>query len=1129
MLRVLNFKTEYMGEAMGIDTARPRFFWQLDSDMQGCRQTAYELFINGESLGRVESDNTLGIYYDGAPLLPETRYTIRVKVWDNKGEEAESVSFFETGLGTCGLDLKPWEGAKFIGGEDEDLVYYPHYLPVFKGSYELKLEEGSDKAGFVLGANDERLMSENLNILGVKAGKDESYIYIETDISGLKEGKSALLNIYRAGYTKEDKADTPFKSIEVPFITKENANDLHKVSFFAVCGMFDFWFDGEDDDHRLTRPDPNDPRPAFLAKAGVNLNPMGEGCDYISFPCVCDTGVKVPAGNRATLKNITIKNYREPGNTLYKEDEVTADGGSEGFFEVRDNSRNAIPILRKAFNVEEDFASARLYITARGIYEVELNGKRVGDDMFNPGATQYNKTMFYQTYDITGLLKEGENEFITTLGEGWWSGALSFTADKWNYFGDRSSLLAKIVIIHKDGRREVIVTDESWDFSSQGPIKCGSFFQGQITDLREKEILCKKAVEVPLDEHTAYIGKKTVFGPFGPSLDDMGYEDFKLTGQVGPTVKISERLTAVAMTEPRPGVYVYDMGQNLAGIPSISLKGRDGQKVRLRFAEVLYPDLPAYKGNEGMVMLENIRAAYAQDIFFLKEGANILEPHFTFHGYRYVEITGIDEPLPLAAVKGIAISSVPTLSAGYVTSNPEVNKLWENISWSLRDNYISIPTDCPQRNERMGWSGDLSVFSRSAVHMADSSGFLRRHMMAMRDTQDPSGRFADIAPIGGGFGGILWGSAGITAAYESYLQYKDTDMLSEHYNAMKRYVDYLDTRRDPGTGIINEGPLGDWLAPEYVLNETALLFTAYYAYDLRILSKMAESLGLSEDSEELWKRYEKEKELFNRVYVDETTHRTVFSSEEAMMGSRQALMMAPTKLPLPGKLENGKYLMDTQTSYAVPLALGIFADEYVQDAGNYLEEAVKRVNHDNDGTPTPPYSLMTGFIGTAWIAEALTLAGKNDTVYRLVQNGEYPSWICSVRQGATTIWERVNSYTKENGFGNNNSMNSFNHYSYGAVAAWMIRGSLGIKRLEDAPGFSEFVLCPVPDPTGLMKSAKGYLDTVSGRIESSWEITDDAIIYRFKIPANTGAIFFHAGKNEVEHLTSGEYVFKDNK
>ena len=172
---------------------------------------------------------------------------------------------------------------------------------------------------------------------------------------------------------------------------------------------------------------------------------------------------------------------------------------------------------------------------------------------------------------------------------------------------------------------------------------------------------------------------------------------------------------------------------------------------------------------------------------------------------------------------------------------------------------------------------------------------------------------------------------------------------------------------------------------------------------------------------------------------------------------------------------------------------------------------------------------MTGFIGTAWIAEALTLAGKNDTVYRLVQNGEYPSWIYSVRQGATTIWERVNSYTKENGFGNNNSMNSFNHYSYGAVAAWMIRGSLGIKRLEDAPGFSEFVLCPVPDPTGLMKSAKGYLDTVSGRIESSWEITEDAIIYRFKIPANTGAIFFHAGKNEVEHLTSGEYVFKDNK
>ncbi|MBQ0001883.1 MAG: family 78 glycoside hydrolase catalytic domain, partial [Clostridiales bacterium] len=552
-----------------------------------------------------------------------------------------------------------------------------------------------------------------------------------------------------------------------------------------------------------------------------------------------------------------------------------------------------------------------------------------------------------------------------------------------------------------------------------------------------------------------------------------------------------------------------------------------GQKVIFRFAEMLYPDSPEYENLKGMLMIENLRAAIVTDQFLLRDGEQVLEPHFTFHGYRYIEISGLDEALPLADVKGIALSSVPVLAADYKTSNPEVNKLWENVTWSLRDNFISIPTDCPQRNERMGWSGDFSVFSRSAVYMADSASFIRRHMMAVRDTQTDAGRFPDIAPVGNGFGGVLWGSVGLTAAWESFLQYNDEDMLRAEYPAMVRYMDYLDTRVNAETGLIDEGPLGDWLGPEYSLNEPAFLWMAYHAYDLSIVSKAAEILGYMEDAKKFAEKYEAKKQEFCQIFIDPDTHRTVFSSEQAMMANRHAPMMAPTALSVPKKLAGGKYLMDTQTSYAVPLALGILDGAYKEDAARCLAEAVERENYDNDNVKRPAYSLMTGFIGTAWIAPALSMNDKVTHAYRLLQNGEYPSWIYPVRQGATTIWERLNSYTLENGFGGNNGMNSFNHYSFGAVAAWMCMHSLGIMREEAHPGLNEFTLCPETDPTGQMTSAEGFVETVNGKVVSSWKKTDTGYEYHFEIPANTTANLVLPGIRKT--LGSGIYEIREGE
>ncbi len=1163
MFFVEHLKTEYTDHLLGTDCVKPRFFWQLTSDVRGCRQSAYQILVErldafgnpAETVwesGRVEAADGIGIPYEGKALIPETEYRFRVTVWNEAGEQAEASSIFETGL----MDEKgekAWDGAVWIGGAKEDMTWFPHYLSVFKASYDLQIPEGSAKAGFVFGANDSRLQNRYLNLYDIECSKDESYIYVETDLSGLyaeetgaeeanaagASGK-AMLHVYRVGYHPDDRADVPLKSMEIEGLTRENCHQTHTYHLWAEYGIFDFFLDGTATENQLNKIDPNDPRPPRFRSAGVNLNPVGVGNNFISFPLVCDLGVKVPAGQKAALSHVTVRNFRTPCTALYEETEaaVMCDGGAEGYFAVKDTSKNGVPMLRTEFEAEKEVQKARLYITARGVYEAYLNGERIGDDWFNPGLTQYNKTHMYQTYDVTRQVKKGANAFGVMLGEGWWSGSISFTGSNWNFFGDRSSFLAKLVVIYTDGSSRTVTTEpEHWKLTTDGPIRFSGFFQGEVCDTTKDALIegwtepgfddsaWKQAAEVTLSPDNAYMGTKVRHTPFGDDVEKVEYGEWKLIGQVGPCVKTSTVLTARSVSEVRPGVFLYDMGQNLAGVPRIRIAdGKPGQRVTLRFGEITYPDMEEYKGHEGMLMLENIRGALAQDQVILKGGEQVIEPKFTFHGYQYIEITGIEQALPLEAVEGVAISSVPELSASYRCSNEEVNQLWSNVSWSLRDNYISIPTDCPQRNERMGWSGDLSVFSRTAVYMADSAGFLQRHMIALRDTQAENGRFADIAPLGGGFGGVLWGSVGITVPWEAYLQYRDLDMLQAQYPAMKQYLAFLDTRIDPETGILNEGPLGDWLGPEYSNNEPAFLWSVYHAYDLWVMAQTAQVLGYPEDEAYYREKYNERKAFFNKTYVDPQTHRTTFSSEAAMLGNRVAPMMAPAASPNPKQLPSGRYQMDTQTSYAVPLALGIFAEEVVEDAVRYLTEACARENIDNDGVTRPPYSLMTGFIGTAWISQALSAYGKDAESYRLLQAGDYPSWIYSIRQGATTIWERLNSYTKDNGFGGNNSMNSFNHYSFGAVASWMCMYSLGIKREETAPGFTHFTMCPTPDPDGTMTWAEGFCDTVSGRVESRWEKCEEGYRYQMTIPAGTTASLRLPAKAESVVLEGGQPI-----
>ena len=1060
---------EYKDGMVFLDNPVPRFGWELEGKKRGLLQTAWQIVVQETEFGKIVwnsgkklSDQNVHIKYDGEKLQPETTYQWQLTVWNQENECSSKIGLFETAL--VSGDDSCFGNAKWIGSNE--LPLYADYLAVYKVKARLQIKEGSERAGFMIGGDDSRLMDRNKNLYGLENKAGESFVSFILDISGLVKKQAenssaaeagASILVYRVGYAPDDSKNTPFARIPVPnsLLNSENCYLPHDICVECIYGECDIFLDGHDWEHQLVRPESEDA--PFWAPYRLNLNPLGRGGDYICFPTVNKIGISLEEGQEADFKSIEIRNYRKPSNVLYAG--------------VPDQPNKLIPIshggncmLRHEFTVDKKVKRARIYATARGIYELYLNGSRVGNAYFAPGLSQYNKSHYYQAYDVTDFLREGKNAIGGILAEGWWSGAISYTGTNWNFWGDRTSLILKCVITYEDDSTRTVVTNPgNWKYSDQGPIKFAGFFQGEVRDTRldgvlENFSICgyddskwKWAEEiVPNDKNCFVDAKEMEWNPV-----------FRLQPDDGVTVV--QNLTAVSVTSPRSNVWIYDMGQNIAGIPEITVEGTAGQELVLRYAEVLYPDLDAYKENAGMIMMENIRGAMAADRFILKGGVQTISPAFTYHGYRYVEVTGIERPLPCEAVKGLCLSSAHRMEAEFECSDARINRLYKNIEWSLRDNFVSVPTDCPQRNERMGWSGDLSVFSRTAVAMTMNEPFLKRHMQAMRDTQSLQGRFADIAPVGGGFGGVLWGSAGITVPWEMYMQYGDLQILQEHYDAMSDYMDFLGQTRDEN-GIVKDGPLGDWLGPEYSRNTPEYLWQVYYLYDLSIMEKTAALLKKTKDCEKWTKLFEQGRAAWKRLYLDSDT----------------------------GKTQN----MDTQTSYAVPLALEVTDSEITEKMAEHLDVCCKRETLDDEGNLHPAYSLMTGFIGTAWISQALSNAGYHETAWRMLKQEDYPSWLYPVKQGATTIWERLNSYTVERGFGGNNSMNSFNHYSFGAVGAWILGYAGGIRRSNAGM----FEVCPVPDPDGDVTWAKVQLHTVQGTFKVSWNRKENGFCYYIHIP-----------------------------
>lgn len=1086
---IVGLQTEYLTRPLGLDAASPRFSWRMESEEPGKEQVAYRITVGTKAgdndlwdSGTVQRACSHGAAYEGSPLAPCTQYRWRVTVTDEKGETVSADSVFETGFLDSGMSA--WDGARWIGAEINNLA--ADVKGVFRVESTFAVRQGT-AAGIVFGSGDSRLLKPHQNTYLISG---ENYIAYVIDTEKIP----AKLKIFRVGYAPEDRADRPFFEREIcdlakpedTVITAENKNEPHMLRVEVLGNCAKAYLDGKLIDE-VEKALPY--APETVLHQGRQLNPLGDN-DVMTFPRLCSVGFYVPQGGEAVYQNLTVRELRVPQAVVFDERADKENSTFAGCAGVRptqegflvsggivtaDPSHSATPALRRDIRLKKDVsvAKARLYVTARGIYECYVEGRRVGEDWFQPGASQYDRHLYYQTYDITQQAQAGDFGVGVVLASGWWSDSQTFTVANHHYFGDRPSLLMKISVTYADGSGECFVTDtENWQCSTEGPVRYASFFHGEHVDARLEDTFAdfsrfgytQESFGRPSEIHPPEI--RTPQGAFHMWPDPNSTEP-RILGQPDRPIRVIDELTAVSVTEVRPGVFLYDMGQNMVGVPKIRLQGSAGQEITLRYCEITYPKLPEYGGLHGLPLMENLRDASCTDRYICKGSADgeVFLPRFTFHGYRYVEITGTDAPPPPQEVKGMVLSSVTRQTGDFTCSDTLVNRLFQNVLWSQRANFISIPTDCPQRNERMGWMGDAQVFAQTALYNADVRTLYYRYMQAVRDVQAENGRFADIAPVGGGFGGIVWGSAGLIIPYETCRQLGDTRIVEENYGAMRKYMDYLETNYEDGLLKDGVGNLGDWLAFD-MSTDNDLIWNAYFAYDAKIMAEMAGLLGKTADADRYSNLFSRLKQDWNRRFV----------GADGVTLTR-----------------NGA-VNDTQCSYAVPLYFEVAAGRHQEKMAANLARKTKELGN----------ILTTGFVGTAPINQVLSAYGYGETACDLIRQRQYPSWLYSVTQGATTIWERWNSYTIDKGFGGNNGMNSFNHYSLGAVGAWLYRDVLGIKGDDGAPGYRSFIL--EPSVMGFAY-AKGYFDSPYGRIESGWELDGGtgAVCWKVRIPANTRA------------------------
>jgi alpha-L-rhamnosidase len=728
------------------------------------------------------------------------------------------------------------------------------------------------------------------------------------------------------------------------------------------------------------------------------------------------------------------------------------------------------PLLRNGFAVNKEIREATAYITSYGFYEAQINGKKVGDAYLTPGWTSYNKRLQYQAYDVKSLLKQGDNAIGVTLGSGWYRSPLGPVQPRPNFYGKELGLLLQIKVTYTDGTEKLIVSDGSWK-SSTGALRFAEIYDGSTTDTRLDQ---KGWATAGFDDHN-WQGVKV-----------QSHDNSNLVATVNEPVRQHETFKPIKVITTPKGEKIIDFGQNLVGWVRVTVKGHAGDSIRISHAEVL--DKP------GNFYTENLRAAKAQNIYILNDNeTHTFEPEFTWQGFRYIKVQGIKGDLNPDDFTAISLYSDMKVTGSFSCSNPLLNQLQHNIQWGQRGNFLDVPTDCPQRDERLGWTGDAQVFSRTASYNMNVHNFFTKWLKDVAADQYPTGSIPYVIPdilktgnneIGGSSG---WGDVATVVPWTVYTAYGDKQILETQYKSMKAWVDFI-TKQSRNNLWVTGNHFGDWLF--YSVNDDRdgnsaitnkyLIAQCFYARSTQILLNSAKLLNKKADEQFYTQLLQKIKSAYQREYVT----------------------------------PNGLISSDTQSAYVLALEFDMLPANLRQQAADRLVKNIKLYN----------YHLTTGFLGTPYLCDVLSKFNHADVAYKLLLQDTYPSWLYPIKAGATTIWERWDGIRTDGSF-EEASMNSYNHYAYGAIGDWMYQNITGIQAAE--AGYKKIIIKPIIG--GNLTWAEAGYDCPYGHISSKWKIDAGKLDMTVVIPPNTTADIFvpdAQGKTYQKYsVTSGEYYY----
>jgi alpha-L-rhamnosidase len=714
--------------------------------------------------------------------------------------------------------------------------------------------------------------------------------------------------------------------------------------------------------------------------------------------------------------------------------------------------------FRKEFKSPKTIQSATAFITAHGLYEAAINGKRVGDLYLTPGWTSYNKRLQYQVFDVTDLLKKGNNAVGVTVGNGWYRGFLAWDGNK-DVWGKDLSLLFQLKITYSDGTSDVVTSDGSWK-SSTGSIQFDEIYDGEVVDMRK--------------ENTGWNNVDYNDINWLPVVERNLGKGVLVSTQNEP-IRKHETFKPVRTIKTPKGESVLDFGQNLVGWVLVKAKGNGGDSIKISHAEVL--------DKQGNFYTDNLRAAKAQAIYFLNGEEKTLEPHFTFFGFRYIKVEGCKGNINPEDFTAVALYSDLESTGTFACSNPLINQLQHNIQWGQRGNFLDVPTDCPQRDERLGWTGDAQAFSSTAAFNMNVNSFFAKWLKDVAADQYPSGSVPFVIPnvLGPTSGGSTgWADVCTIIPWNMYLAYGDQGILEQQYPSMKAWVDYM--TKNSRNDLWNTGfHFGDWLFfrpfddndGRSAVTDKYLIAQAFYAHSTQLLINAARILGNANDVSTYADLLKRIKDAFLKEYVT----------------------------------PNGRLVSGTQTAYVLALNFDMLPESMRAPTAKRLVENIKSY-----GT-----HLTTGFLGTPYLCEVLTRFGYDSTAYQLLLRKNYPSWLYPVTMGATTIWERWDGIKPDSTF-EVPSMNSFNHYAYGAIGDWMYKNIAGINYVEEAPGYKKIIIRP--HLTDSLTFASSSIKTYYGNVSSEWRKESEYLLFNVDVPANSTAVIFIPA-SDIEQVTEG--------